>query len=385
MNTTDNTKSECNKKRILQVNIDNNGGNGAFSLVYNLYEVLCDQYIFDFFTMGNFIASKEVINIKKNGGQVFSGNLRRSRLLGHIMLPFYFYKFLETHKYDIVHIHSEVAYKHFLYALPARLAGTSKIIIHSHSNNVDGDKRELKRIFHHIFKPLVCALGTDYIAISPETAAWMFSNKVRSGSHFHYLTNGINPRKYIFNDSIRSYMREKLNISSDKIVIGHVGSLKKVKNQQMLIRLLLYCNSIENKYELVLVGDGNDYEMLHDIAVNLHQLDSIHFLGSRDDVPDILQAMDVFCFPSLFEGVPMALIEAQAVGVPVIASENINQDIKINENVEFLPIGTNYKEWKTHIDENVNKHLHEKGYYNIAKSRFNINNSASKLNDIYKD
>lgn len=385
MNTTDKMKSECNKKRILQVNIDNNGGNGAFSLVYNLYEVLSDQYIFDFFTMGNFIASKEVIKIKENGGQVYSGNLRQSRFLGHILLPFHFYKFLKTHKYDIVHIHSEVAYKHFLYALPARLAGTSKIIIHSHSNNVDGDKRELKRIFHHLFKPLVCALGTDFIAISPQTAVWMFTKKVRMGKRFYYLTNGINPHKYIFNNSIRNSMRNKLNISNDKIVIGHVGSLKKVKNQQMLIRLLSYCNSIENKYELVLVGDGNDYEMLHELAVHCHQSDSIHFLGSRDDVSDILQAMDVFCFPSLFEGVPMSLIEAQAAGIPVIASENISEDIKINENVEFLPIGTNYKEWKAHIDKDINTHLHEKGYYNISESKYNINNSASKLNDIYKD
>jgi glycosyltransferase involved in cell wall biosynthesis len=385
MNTTDNTKSRCDKKRILQVNIDNNGGNGAFSLVYNLYELLCDKYIFDFFTMGNFIASKEATKIQENGGQVYSGNLRQSRLLGHILLPFYFYRFLKTHKYDIVHIHSEVAYKHFLYALPARLAGTPKIIIHSHSNNVDGDKRQLKRIFHHIFKPLVCTLGTDFIAISPATAVWMFSKKVRSGDHFHYLTNGINPHKYIFNDSIRKNMRDKLNISNDKIVIGHVGSLKKVKNQQMLIRLLSYCNSIENKYELFLVGDGNDYAMLRELAVSCHQVDNIHFLGSRDDVADILQAMDVFCFPSFFEGVPMSLIEAQAAGVPVIASENISRDIKVNENVEFLPIGKNYKEWKMHIDEDTNKHLHERGCYNIAKSRFNINNSASKLNDIYKD
>ena len=154
------------KKRILHVNIDNNGGNGAFALVMYLYSNLKSDYIFDFYTMGKFIESKELENIEKLGGKVYSADLRKNKFLGHLKLPFKFKNCIKRNNYDTVHIHSEVAYKVFLYVLGARLAGVKRIIIHAHSSKIDGNYVLIKKIAHNLTKKAICKQGTDFLAIS---------------------------------------------------------------------------------------------------------------------------------------------------------------------------------------------------------------------------
>ena len=139
---------KMNKEHVLQVNIDNNGGNGAFALVRYLYAYLKDEYIFDYFTMGKFVEDLEYRSIIGDGGKCYSANLRKNKFVGHLKLPFVFYKYLKENSYNIVHIHSEVAYKQFLYTVAAKAAHTKQVIIHSHSSNIDGCNKGLKYIFH---------------------------------------------------------------------------------------------------------------------------------------------------------------------------------------------------------------------------------------------
>ena len=202
------------RKRVLQVNIDNNGGNGAYALVRYLYSFLKEEYVFDYFTMGNFIDDLEYENIITEGGKCYSSNLRKNKLIGHIKLPFVFYKFLKQNSYEIVHIHSEVAYKHFLYAIAAKKAHVKKIIIHSHSSNIDGYNKKIKYVFHKFFKSLVNKMGTDFLACSYSAAKWMFSPKVLNDKKFHILHNGINPLKYKFSDEIRNKIRDEYGLNN---------------------------------------------------------------------------------------------------------------------------------------------------------------------------
>ena len=314
------------KIRVLQVNIENEGGNGAFSLVRYLYYFLKEDFIFDFFTMSKFMDDAVYRDIVNDGGKCFSANLRSNKLLGHIKLPFVFYKYLKKNKYKIVHIHSEVAYKHFLYAIAARCAKVDKIIIHSHSSNIDGNNKGVKLVCHKILKSWVNRLGTYFLACSIPAAEWMFDDKVRSSNRFKLLHNGIDPRKYKFSEEKRIVARNKLGVEN-KIVIGHVGALKWVKNQQYLLEIL--SNIHDETFVLILIGDGEDKEKLVKDSIRLGVEKQVLFLGSRTDVAELLHAIDVFVFPSFFEGIPMAMIEAQTVGIPIVASDVINRDIMV--------------------------------------------------------
>lgn len=368
------------RKRILQVNIENTGGNGAFALVRYLYSFLKDKFIFDYFTMGKFEDDDVYKSIIADGGKCYSADLRRNKLIGHIKLPFVFYRYLNNNYYDIVHIHSEVAYKHFLYAIAAKLAGVKKVIIHSHSSNIDGDNKGFKFFCHIILRSFVNKLGDDFLACSEPTAEWMFTKKTLNGGHFKLLHNGIVPNAYKFSEEKRTVKRMELGIS-DKVVIGHVGALKKVKNQIRLIEILKNIN--DARYVLLLIGDGEDKEKLVLKAKELGVENQVMFLGSRSDVADLLQSIDVFVFPSFFEGIPMALIEAEAVGLPIVASDTINQDIKINDNICFVSLDESNDKWIQKIQVAKKLHIKENGFLNIKNSAFNIEGSAYALSSLY--
>lgn len=370
------------RKRVLQVNIDNNGGNGAFSLIRYLYSYLSETYVFDYYTMGNFLKDAVYDSIVKDGGVCYSANLRKNKLLGHIVLPFNFYSFLKSRNYEIVHIHSEVAYKQFLYVIAAHCAGVDKIIVHSHSSDIDGEHKKLKLVLHKFFRRCVNMMGTDFLACSMPAAEWMFDASIIASNRFHLVDNGIVAEKYRFDAPKRAFMRNKLDVD-DFIVLGHVGALKKVKNQMFLVELMSKLDV--NKYKLILVGDGEDRNKIEEAARRAGCSESIVMLGSRNDVDNVMQAFDVVVFPSIFEGVPMALIEAQAMGIPVLASNQINPLVKVNPNFRFIPIGSgNIEVWKKEIENIAGNHIEEQGYYSIAQSKFNIKKSADCLRNVYQ-
>ena len=381
-------EERCNimgeKKRLLHVNIDNNGGNGAFALMCYLYSVLNERYIFDFFTMDHFVDSPETELICENGGQLYSANLRNNKFWGHVKLPFIFYNYLKNNDYKVIHIHSEVAYKHFLYVWAARRAGIKHIIIHAHSSSIDGNYVKLKKVFHDFCKNYVCHASSEFISISMSAANWLFTqNVLNDKNRLHYLTNGITPKKYCYCSKKRKQIRNELRIDDDIILIGHVGALKKVKNQRFLIEIFRKLVKVKHNYELVLVGEGEERKYLEQQIKEYKLGGKVRLMGARSDVKDLMQAFDVLVFPSFFEGVPMTLLEAQCCGMPIVASDRITRDIKINENIEFVSLESGVDEWVDAIERNQKNHIYEKGFINVQKSKYNIENSAITLSEIY--
>lgn len=369
------------KEHILQVNIDNNGGNGAFALMQSFYELLKTEYVFDYFTMDSFVNNKVLRSIVDDGGKCESANLRKNKLFGHMLLPFRFYKFLVKNNYNTIHIHSEVAYKHFLYCVAAKKANVKKIIIHSHSSSIDGNCKGLKYVFHKIFREYINRNGDFFIACSEPAAKWMFDETIMNGDNYCLLNNGIIPEKFKYDEKKRSEVRNTLGLEG-YYVIGHVGAFKWVKNQSLLIEIL---SLLKNKnYKLLLVGDGEDRQKIEEKARNLGVIDSVKFTGNRSDVNELLLAMDIFVFPSFFEGIPISVIEAQCVGLPIIASDVINRDVRINENLFFFSLERSSREWADKIESSISNHLKEEGFNNIFKSIYNINESARQLREIYE-
>ena len=166
----------------------------------------------------------------------------------------------------------------------------------------------------------------------------------------------------------------------------HVGRFTYAKNHQFLIDVFQEINKINPKSKLFLVGDGElKNEILKKVS-KINLLENVKFLNNRNDVYRILQGMDVFVFPSNFEGLPIAMIEAQASGLPIFASTNISQEVKISSLVRFISLSKRPNKWAKIIlnkDEYIQKR--EKMGKIITKEGYDIIDSARKISEIYCD
>lgn len=240
-------------------------------------------------------------------------------------------KFLKQHKYDIVHINSGSTFFLAIAAYVSKSLDIKKVIVHSHSS---GEKENIK---HKLIKAVAsfsfCA--DEICAPSIEEAKWKFSQKLID-KKLIIIKNGIDINRFKFSLFKRVYMRKKLGISDDTLLLGHVGRFTEEKNQVFLVKLLTYLRN--TKYKLILVGDGNTFTKVKTVAKKLDVSKNIFFVGRKNNPEDYLQAMDVFLLPSKYEGLGLVAIEAQCSGLPVIASNTVPKDIKITPNVSFLSI-----------------------------------------------
>ena len=160
------------------------------------------------------------------------------------------------------------------------------------------------------------------------------------------MHNAIQLEKYEYNASEREATRKKLNIN-DKFVIGNVGRLCQQKNQFFLLEVIKLVVYKRTEGMLLLIGRGEDEAYLKEY-VELNKLkDNVMFLGVRDDVQVLVNAFDLFVLPSLYEGLPVSMVEVQANGVSVLVSQNVTPEVKINDNVEYIPLSK--KRWEEGI------------------------------------
>ncbi len=274
--------------------------------------------------------------------------LKNKKLLKHIGYCNSIYSFLKKHpEYNTFHIHTHHAFDAFLCALSAKLAGVNNVIIHCH--NSSGPRPKL----HKFFSFLLRFLKTKRFACSNDAAEWMFGSRFLEKGKVNIIKNGINSEDFVFNSYIREKTRKELGINN-KIVIGHIGRLTYQKNHNFLLDVFQKIHIENSNTVLLLVGRGDLEEQIRDKVHNLGLDDSVIFTGVRSDIPDLLQAMDVFLFPSHFEGLGIVLIEAQAAGLKSFASDIIPKEAKVTNLLEFLSLNQEANNWATRVLEEIN-------------------------------
>lgn len=364
------------KKRILQANLDGTGG--AFSLMYQLQKQLQDDFIFDYYWMGKFVHSKRSDELENLGSKIYQEDLRKNRLLGHILLPFYFYRFLKEHNYEIVHINADLAYKLLIYAFPAKKAGVKKIIIHSHSSNVNGNFKMLKKALHKICKPFLKRNANIFLTCSKLASDWMYSgNKIAP----IMINNGVDLDKFKYDSTIRASVRRELNLESKK-VIGMVGNLSYQKNPELLIDIAATLPK-NNEYRLLFIGDGPSRKNIESYAKKKGVYDLCLFYGNSDKVERMLSAMDVYVMTSRFEGLPVSAIEAQASGLPCLLSDRITKEAKILPYCDMIPLN-DIERWDKEIEQASSFDLDRTQATNTLKEKhFDIKDVAITLKEVY--
>ncbi len=362
--------------KVLQMNIDNKNGGGAFILIKQLEKYIKSNDItFDYLTMD------EYIHDGLEESKVYSAHLRKNKVFGHILLPFFVYKILKHNRYSIIHINSDSSWKAWLYAYPAKKVGVKTVIVHSHSIGSDGTAKWLKNTLHRLFINKLDKV-TDYrLACSEEAAKWMFpANKINSTN---ILFNGIEIENFKYNKIERKKIRHKLGID-DKFVLGQVGLVSSTKNQLFSISVLSEYLKKNNNAVLLIVGECDDIwkSKLISKAKRLGVKDNVIIYGSSTEIANMLSAMDVFLFPSIFEGAGIALVEAQANGLPCLISNSVPRITTVSSWITRLDLSDGPIIWASTIDPLVKftKTLREK---RIIDEKYGIKVSAEQLIQFY--
>lgn len=282
-------------------------------------------------------------------------------------------RFFEEHpEYKVVHVHQDCLSSVILKAaaqhhIPVRIA-------HSHNANQD---KNLKYPIKLWYKRSIPKYATNLFACGKDAGDWMFS-----GAPYQIINNAIDAAAYAYEPEKRAEMRCQLGLT-DELVVGHVGRFNQQKNHPFLLEVFAALLKKEPHAVLLLVGGGEDMPKIQAKAQALGVAEHVRFLGIRSDVADLMLAMDVFVFPSLYEGLPVTMVEAQAAGLPCIISDKVPPEcILTNGLVDVLPLSAEPKTWAATILEKRAVPRTDRRS-EIAAHGFDITTEAVKLQEFY--
>lgn len=246
-------------------------------------------------------------------------------------------KLMRENRYDAVHSHT--MFNSGINLAVARIRGIPVRIAHSHTTKTERPVSRAQKVYEKLMQLVINRTATDLLACGVEAGEWLFGPKTFS-KRGHVIRNGIDTDEFAFSEKKREAIREIYGLSKDDFVIGHSGTLIPLKNQEMLIRLLPQIKETVPNAHLLLLGKGEEKQLdrLKKIASECGVTDSVLFCGGVMNVNECLSAMDVFAFPSLREGTPLALIEAQANGLPCVISDRIPDDAVLTDLVRPIPL-----------------------------------------------
>lgn len=346
---------------------------GVESVILNYSKQMDDQK-FEFHIITQDINDHKCIkDFENNGFIVHIITHKRKSLLKNVFEIFAIFK---QEKFDIVH--SQMTLTNFYVLFIAKMLNI-KIRL-SHSHNYFCTNNPIKKIIYTLLAIINQVVATDYLSCGVDAAVFLFGKKnVESGKVF-ILNNAIEIGNYAFDQSVRDRIRMEYSLE-DTFCIGHVGRFMNQKNHTFLIDVFNEVNQKNLQSRLLLIGDGDLIENIRSKVKKLGLEKYVIFTGNIKNVNQMYQVMDVLALPSLYEGLPVVLIEAQASGLKCIVSDKVDERSAITDQVEFIPLN-NYRNWAEIITKNIDKHradnrtiLEEKGY--------SIEIEAKKLENYY--
>lgn len=284
--------------------------------------------------------------------------------------------FDEHNEYKIIHGHcSELGY--FIYKEASRRK-TPIIISHAHNPKAFIDS---KWIFRTYFKHAMRKYINQYFACGRESAYWLFGKTLGKKAIIQY--NAIEPSIFTYSLEDRKKVRHQLNIPNETIVIGHIGRMTKQKNHYFLIKTFNQFHSKHPNSILLLIGNGELEKEIKRQINKYHLEKAVMFLGIRRDIPSLMKAMDIFVFPSHYEGLGVVLIEAQAASLPCLVSNNIPQEAFITDYIKAQDLKNPISDWCNDIESMLQKKRHLSISDKIEEHNYSIKSQAEWLQNYY--
>lgn len=370
--------------RVLQV-IDEIGLNsGVSSMLMNYYKHMDHSNInFDFMVFED-ISEDDRKLFESKGSKLYEMPVLSAKNI----LTFKLKKqigdvFKEHAEYKIVHGH--VPNASFIYLKEAKKRGIPYRIIHSH--NSKGADTKVKKIRNFILHKYGLKYANRYLACSKKAAMYLYGAQGNTDK-VKVINNAVDTQIFKFDELIRAEIRSELN-AEDKFIIGHVGRFCEQKNHKYLIDIFKETiKQIPNSL-LVLIGKGQEEQAIREMVKKYGIEDSVIFVGLTDKVSQYMQAMDVFILPSLYEGLPVVCVEAQASGLSCIVSNTVTEEVKVLDDLVFIGIDGSPKLWSQRLVEIYNRNSDEvhkqriEAAEKITKAGFNIEVESKKLEEYY--
>lgn len=360
--------------RVLQVLGAMNRG-GAENMIMNLYrEIDRDKVQFDFVVHTDKECSFNE-EIRSLGGKIFSAP--KYTIKNHFAYKKWWKKFLKSHpEYRVIHGH--------MYSIASIYLGIAKkyglvTIAHSHSTSEGkGVVAVVKKIIRAPLKNIA-----DYLfACSDKAGEWLYGKKFLKKENYILLKNAIDTKKFLYNEKTEERIRKEFGLDG-KFVLVHVGRFSPPKNHSFLLDIFAEIYKKDKNCRLLLVGDGGLRPQIEAQVKKLNIAEGVVLTGIREDVHEVLQAADCFVFPSLYEGLPVTVVEAQAAGLPCFISDTITDEVCATELVCQLPINCGTTIWEKALLGISNGTAHKDVIKDIIEAGYDIKTTTQWLMQFY--
>lgn len=283
-------------------------------------------------------------------------------------------------KYDVVHTQRGSRGLFVLYF--AKKYRVRRRIAHSHIAYEAVGKG--KKCINRLVSYLTMGKATELAACGRDAAIYMWGKRAFERGKVRIIRNAIDTKAYAFSPEIRKELRQKMGLG-ERLTIGIVGRLSAQKNYPFLLRVMKELQNSSMDAVLLIIGRGEEEERLQKLARELGVWEHVVFMGIRTDVPRLLNVMDIFALPSLYEGLPVVLLEAQANGLPALISDRITDEMKVTDLITALPVGENCESlWAGRLWQMESSARRRAGYAEqVALAGYDINAEAKKLEEYY--
>lgn len=362
---------DCRTPKILVISTTPFELNGITNVILNYYRAMDKRGMKIDFVIPNEIEDSLREEFLSNGSTVYQLCCRNRKPWEYIRK---LTKLVSQNKYNIVHAHGNSCTL-ALELYSAKMGGAGIRISHGHSSFCK------HRVIHKLLRKVFDALYTQAFACGKKSGDWLYG-----GKQFYIINNGIAYEKYRFNDEIRSLYRERYNLN-ENIVIGHIGNFYNEKNHPFLIDIFAELVRKDKKYRLMLIGEGelrpNTQKKVQELGLD----SQVMFMGSSDDIPNLLQAIDIIVMPSVYEGLPLSLIEAQAAGLTCFVSDAVSTEAAITDLLQFISLEESPKDWADQIGRTIpanREELSATAVKQITEAGYSIAENAKMLKELYK-
>lgn len=361
--------------RVLQVFHGMDCG-GAETMIMNLYRHIDrTQVQFDFLVH----TTKKCFfddEIRQLGGNIYS-------------VPYY--KFTNGKQYkkaldEFFNVHPEIKIVHghlgscaHIYLQKAKQYGCYAI---AHSHNTKPKGFSLKNCLYRLFTYKTRKVADYFFGCSVAAAEYRFGEKIARSNRCNILKNAIDVNKFAYSDDYRKEIRDEFNLGN-KLVIGHVGRFNTQKNHTFLIDIFKVVHDKRPDSILMLVGAGDLMPMIKQKVESLGLNEFVIFAGLRSDVHKMMSAFDVFLFPSLYEGLPVTLVEAQAAGLPVVCSDAITNETAVTDLIKYVDLIEPASNWAVFLLNSIESLVRSNKYGNEMKTEYDVITTSKTLKNFY--
>ena len=360
--------------RVLQVfgRLDRGGAETFIMNVYRNIDRSKVQFDFIVHTADKCAYDDEITAL---GGRIF--RVPRYNGKNHFRYKKEWNLFFRQHtEYKIIHAHIRSTAAIFL-----NIAKKYGLVTISHSHN-DSSGKGFSATIKNILQYSLRNIADFLFACSKQAGEWLYGKKACAKKNFHVIPNAIDTEKFIYDPVARESKRKELSLEN-KFVVGHIGRFDTQKNHDFIVNIFEKIYRKNNKAVLLLVGDGTLRSKIEQKVETFGLKDNVIFAGVRSDVPDLLNTMDVFLFPSLWEGFGIVLLEAQATGLRCVVSDVVSQEVKITKLLECVSLEKSASHWADKVLAYVDGYERKNMQQEIGESGFDIQEVAKWLENFY--